>query len=148
MAVVKTMDIDVIVKKAANPKGVSFELKTGNNPPGQDVEFKNEGHPGVLVYFTIDDSKDSTGLQFKPTPGNALWVNSQGSACPTKQSVWNGFVPLSVEQRAGKNLRLLAYCRNVVQKKFAFTLWFLWPDGKEVDYDPIGDGLNGPRGSF
>lgn len=147
MAKVKEMDVDVIVTRASNPKGVSFALDAGKGR-AQRIELKNEKHPGIMLYFNIvDDPQNPTGLTFKPTPSNALWVNSQDTTCPTTASVWNQFVPLSVEDpdNVGKNTQLIVYCRNKVIKEFAFTLWFLWPDGREVDYDPIGDGQNGLR---
>lgn len=144
MANVKSMDVDVIVTRASNPKGVTFDLDDGHGKTNT-LDFDNNGHPGIMVYFNIvDDSKNPTGLTFKPTPSNALWVN-QGTppVCPTGPSTWDQFVPLSVEQ-GGK--QLMVYFRNMNPNvQFAFTLWFLWPDGTAVDYDPIGNGNNGPR---
>lgn len=138
----KNMEIDVIVTKANNPKGVTFELDAGNGKT-QSLDFKNDKHPGIMIYFNIVDP-DKTGLLFKPTPSNALWVESQGTppACPASPSTWNQFVPLSVE-RNGK--QLIVYNRNKSQKQFAFTFWFDWPDGTSVDYDPIGNNQNGQR---
>jgi hypothetical protein len=140
----KNMEIDVIVTKDAGPKGVSFVLGGPGTKP-HEVKFENNKHPGVMVYFNIKDP-DGTGTEFLPTPSNCLWVNSQDTTCPATASVWNQFVPLSVEDpdKTGKNTQLIAYCRNKVEKKFAFTLWFLGPNGP-VDYDPIGDGANGQR---
>jgi len=142
---VKKMDIDVIVTKDGSPKGASFALDNGAGKV-HEVKFINNKHPGFLIYFNIQDP-DGTELQFKPTPSNALWVNSLGTVCPAGPCVWNQFVPLSVEDpyKTGKNTQLIVYCRNKTIKKFAFTLWFLWPDGTAIDFDPIGDGQNGSR---
>lgn len=142
MPKVKHMDVDILVTKGpGGPKDVSFELDAGNGKTNQ-LDFKNDKHPGVLVYFNIVD-RDQTGLQFKPVPSEALWV-VEGSppTCPTKPSSWDQFVPLSVE-RQGK--QLLVYNRNQSQKEFAFSFWFLWPDGTPVDFDPVGNNQNGLR---
>jgi hypothetical protein len=145
---VKNMQVDVIVTKDTNPKGVSFALDAGKGKK-QTIDFDNDKHPGVMVYFNIveDDPQNPTGLVFKPTPSNCLWVDSQSTTCPPGPCVWNQFVPLSVEDpgKTGKNTQLIVYCRNKTVKQFAFTLWFLWPTGREVDYDPIGNGNNGQR---
>jgi len=141
----KNMDIDVIVTRdSGSPKGVSFGLNAGHGKT-HTVRFDNDHHPGIMVYFNIKDP-DDTGLEFKSTPSNAVWVNSLGTGCPTTQCIWNQFLPLSVEEdSAGKKTQLIVYCRNKAVKDFAFTLLFNWPDGREVDYDPIGNGSNGPR---
>ena len=141
----KNMNVDVVVSKAKNAKGVSFALKTGKKRAAHRVRFENDRHPGVMVYFNIKDP-NRTGLEFKQEPSQALWVNSQGTECPTNACHWDQFVPLSVEKNiAGKYKQLIVYCRNEQIKEFAFTLWFLKPDGTAVDYDPIGDGNNGLR---
>ena len=137
----KNMNVDVIVTNGpGGPTDVTFDLDD-NGVKTNTLTFKNDKHPGIIVYFNINDP-DGTGLLFQPVPGDALWVNSQGTACPTTPSVWNQFVPLSVE-KAGK--QLIVYCRNLAQQKFSFALRFLWPNGNGIDYDPIGDGQNGLR---
>jgi hypothetical protein len=144
----KDMDVDVIVTRGpGGPKDVSFDLDAGGGKTNS-LTFKNDNHPGVMVYFNfVDDAKNPTGLEFKPTPSNCLWVDSKSTTCPPGACVWNQFVPLSVEDphKKGKNTQLIVYCRNMTIKSFAFTLWFLWPDGTPQPYDPIGNGSNGPR---
>lgn len=138
----KDMEVDVIISPGpGGPESVSFELRPGGNR----LEFKNDNHPGVMVYFNIDDRAGS-GLLFQPEPADALWVAPPGQSCPTKPSTWAGFVPLSVEEDArGQNTRLIAYFRNLRVEQCKFALRFLWPDGRSEDYDPIGDGGNGLR---
>ena len=119
----------------------NFEFSGGN---GHDsLQFNNNNHPGVMVYFKIDD-RAGTGLLFEPDPRNALSVNP-GLANPPVGSQWPGFVPLSVgnEQR-----KLIVYCLNEQPPtQFKFTLHFVGASGP-VSWDPIGDGQNGPRGGF
>jgi hypothetical protein len=143
---VKTQTINVdIWADPKGPNGIGFALNEGFGRV-QRVAFSNGNHPGVLVYFKIDDDKKApTGLLFRPDPRDALWV-AQGSQDPVAGAQWPGFVPLSVENGRRK---LLVYCRNESPaQQFKFTLWFLDPQGLAIPYDPIGDGLNGPRGSF
>lgn len=146
----KDMNVDVIaIKDPASPHGVRFELGHGQPNP-QRVGFDNDGHPGVMVYFNLKD-RSRTGLEFKPTPSSALWVNSHGPVCPPGSCAWNGFLPLSVEKKGKKqkHKQLIVYCRNEEKKEFGFTLWFRRPavggGWEDVDYDPIGDGNNGLR---
>lgn len=143
MSDVRNKEVDIIVTKANNPKGVDFILDPRKGKPKSNrVKFNNKGHPGILVYFNIEDD-DNTGLVFKPNPGDALWVDGTGPNCPPPDgSTWDQFIPLSVE-KDGK--QLIVYNRNLNEQEFAFMFWFLWPDGTEVDYDPIGDNANGIR---
>ncbi|HEY0628305.1 MAG TPA: hypothetical protein VGD23_03160 [Sphingomicrobium sp.] len=142
MPYVRNKSISVVIPANAVPP---FELNENNGKgPGQKVDFKNSGHPGIVVYFNIRDPHN-TGLVFQPVPGDALWVAPPGQACPTSASAWEEFVPLSVEKKAGKNVQLIAYYRNQQQEQFNFALRFLKPDGTPVDYDPIGNGMNGLR---
>ena len=143
MTSAKDKDISVeITDDSTCEGGFSFALDVGNGPV-QEVSFKNRGHPGRVVYFRIKD-KCNSKLKFQPNPKDALWV-APGTGNPPAGAEWPGFIPLSVENEGQK---LIVYCRNEQAQKFKFTLRFLDPDGNEVDYDPIGDGLNGPRGSF
>jgi hypothetical protein len=141
----KNMDIDVIITPDASPKGVKFKLDGPGKTGPDEFQFKNDKHPGVLVYFNIKDPQD-TGIRFKPTPSTALWVRAATGTtlppCPTSPSTWVQFVPLSVEDD-GK--QLIVYNRNWNAKLFRYTLWFEWPDGTPVDHDPIGDNANGIR---
>ena len=118
-----------------------FEFNGGNGP--DKIRFDNNHHPGIMVYFKIKDT-GRTGLLFPPAPCHALSVNP-GTSNPPQGQQWDGFVPLSVENEQRK---LLVYCRNgSPPTQFKFTLHFTGPDGPK-DWDPIGDGLNGPRGGF
>jgi len=134
------MNMTVGVQISGTAQNPTFEFNGGNGP--QNIQFNNNGHPGVVVYFKINDG--GTGLRFPPNPGDALSVNQvDGNALEGPE--WPGFLPLSVENNQQK---LLAYCRNDVQnQQFKFTLHFDGPAGPK-DWDPIGDGLNGPRGGF
>jgi len=146
----KDMDVDVVITN--NPAGgYKFALDANNGQGGvQEVTFKNEHHPGIVIYFNIRDTAGS-GLTFQPVPGNAMWVKYAAPgdpppACPTKEATWNKFVPLSVEKdNQGKNTQLIVYYRNLQQQKFKFALRFLDTNGAPIDYDPIGDGTNGDR---
>jgi hypothetical protein len=143
MTSAKDKDITVeITEDPSGPCGFGFALDAGHGPV-QEVSFKNRDHPGRVVYFRIKD-KCKSGLTFQPDPKDAIWV-APGLGNPPEGAQWSGFIPLSVENEGRK---LIVYCRNEQPQKFKFTLRFLDPDGNEVDYDPIGDGLNGPRGSF
>lgn len=138
----KDMDVDVVITQGpGGPNDVLFELQPG----GQRLIFKNDNHPGVMVFFNIDDRAES-GLLFQSNPADALWVANPGQPCPNNASAWAGFVPLSVEQDShGKNTRLIAYFRNLKVEECKFALRFQWPDGSPKIYDPIGDGQNGLR---
>lgn len=144
----KDMDVDVVITQGpAGPKDVKFALRPG----GDRLEFKNDNHPAVMVFFNIDDHAKS-GLFFQPDPAKALWVaaptgpGAPPPSCPNSSSAWQGFVPLSVEQDShGRNTRLIAYVRNLSVEQCRFALRFLWPDGTPENYDPIGDGKDGPR---
>jgi hypothetical protein len=138
----------VATTNAGSPGGIHFELNENNgNGPAQDVDFDNDKHPGLVVYFNLKDSTGK-GLVFQPVPSDALWVNysppgNPPPQCPTKQSAWDGFMPLSVEKNGSQ---LIVYCRNRdKQQKFRFALRFVKADGNEIDYDPIGNGNNGQR---
>ncbi|HEU4956687.1 MAG TPA: hypothetical protein VFT40_03565 [Sphingomicrobium sp.] len=143
MTSAKDKDITVeITDDPEGPCGFGFSLDAGDGPV-QEVSFKNRDHPGRVVYFRIKD-KCNSKLVFQPDPKDALWV-APGLGNPPAGSQWPGFIPLSVENEGRK---LIVYCRNEREEKWKFTLRFLDPTGKEVEYDPIGDGLNGPRGGF
>lgn len=115
----------------------------------QRVTFRNGGHPGVMIYFDIDD-RANTGLTFQPVPGDAIWAAPDENgwpappACPVvAPAPWSELVPLSVER--GGN-QLIVYFRNTnPDVHFPFALRFVDPDGNGVNYDPIGDGANGLR---
>ena len=127
----KDMDIDVSITKDGNsPNGLKFGFGSGKK---DSLDFHNEKHPGVMCYFNID-SEDGTGLLFQSDPSNALRVDDPPGG--------RQLVPLSVEE-GGK--LLIAYCRNLIAQQFKFTLRFVDKDGKAVDWDPIGNGSNGPR---
>lgn len=136
----------VKVEITPNPKaknGYDFKLDGPGVTSDDEIKFENFDNPGYVVYFKIKDVHQ-TGLRFRPDAEDALWVNA-GLGNPPPDSQWPGFVPLSVENDEKK---LIVYCRNKLPKqKFKFTLRFLGPNGP-IDWDPIGDGLNGPRGSF
>lgn len=151
---VKNQSIRVIMKADAGaPDGVRFALNANNGKgPVQRISFENNGHQGILTYFNIEDP-DNTGLLFPPSPSNALWVNfsppnhPNPPPCPDPNNPpppWAGFIPVSVENN---QRQLIVYCRNLDQQIFKFALRFIGPNGP-VNYDPIGDGLNGPRGGF
>jgi hypothetical protein len=126
-----------ITNDPAAPSGFGFAFNPGNP---NTIQFANNNFPGFMVYFRINDI-DNTGLLFPPDPQAALSVQL-GGAMPQP---WGGFVPLSVENNGQK---LIVYCRNEnPPTRFKFTLWFMGPGGP-VSWDPIGDGLNGPRGGF
>jgi hypothetical protein len=142
-------DKSIRVIMTADPKapdGVRFTLNANNgNGPVQQVRFDNNGHPGILVYFNIEDD-DNTGLLFQPVPSDALWVNysapgAPAPPCPINPAAWDGFIPVSVEDNGNQ---LIVYCRNLDKQFFRFALRFLGPNGP-VNYDPIGDGNNGMR---
>ena len=152
MPYVRNKSISVVITETG-PKTVDIVLNENNgNGPTHEIKFKNEKHPGLVVYFNIRDP-DGTGLQFVDNPSNAMWVAAPiGSGknpppCPPPNGAkWAGFVPLSVEtDKNGKRTQLIAYFRNEKEAKCRFALRLEWPDGTPEDYDPIGDGANGPR---
>lgn len=129
--------------------GYDFALNSNNGKgPIQDVDFDNDHHPGIIVYFNIDDNTAAGGMTFQPKPSDAVWAAAPGApwpappACPVNPSHWDQFIPLSVEQNGAQ---LIVYFRN--EKKgihFPFALRFVGPNGP-VNYDPIGNGNNGMR---
>lgn len=151
MPYVRNKTIRVIIKAdAGHPDGVRFEMNTNNGQgPVQKVKFENKKHPGLVVYFNIEDP-DNTGLLFPPVPGDALWANfsppndPNPPPCPDPNNPpppWPGFIPVSVEDN---QRQLIVYCRNLDKQLFKFALRFVGPNGP-VNYDPIGDGADGPR---
>lgn len=145
MAYPKNDTIKVVITSnptPGNPNGVAFALKESNaGGPVQAIHFKNDQHPGTMVYFKIDDQAKS-GLLFQQDPKDALWVQV-GNNNPPAGATWPGFVPLSVEN---DDTRLIVYNRNLVAGvQFKFTLRFRWPNGNAIDYDPIGNDNNGLR---
>jgi hypothetical protein len=132
----KTVGVEISGTSAAP----NFEFSGGD--ARDRIRFNNNGSPGVIVYFKINDG--GTGLRFPPDARDALSVDLVAGN-PPAGPLWPGFVPLSVENNQQK---LLVYCRNEVQnQEFKFTLHFVGPQGPK-SWDPIGDGLNGPRGGF
>ena len=151
MPYVRNKSISVVITNG--PNGLEFALNENNgNGPVDEVIFKNEKHPGLVVYFNIRDTANS-GLTFQPCPGDALWVNAPTGptapppVCPPGAMGWEGFVPLSVEadKDGNPNMQLIAYLRNLNKGKCKFVLRFVDTNGAPVDYDPIGNGSNGPR---
>ena len=122
--------------------GYEFALDENNGQgPVQKIKFKNDNHPGTMVYFKIYDP-DNTGLVFQPDPAQALWV-AEGVNNPPAGAKWPGFVPLSVETNG---TRLMVYNRNLKNGiTFKFTLRFQDSGGLPVEYDPIGNDMNGSR---
>lgn len=139
----KNMTVKVVISRA-NP-GAPVTFAFDDNPGEEDrIEFLNDDHPGFFVYFKIKDV-NKTGLRFRLKPKDALWV-ALGNQCPPDGAQWPGFIPLSVENEGRK---LIVYCRNEDEEEFRFALRFRRLDGAlEEDWDPIGDGLDGPRGTF
>ena len=150
MPYVRNQSIRVIATAhPGSPGGIHYDLNENNGQgPKQEIDFDNKKHPGIVVYFNLEDSTGQ-GLVFRPVPSEALWVNysapgAPAPSCPTKAAAWVGFIPLSVE-KYGK--QLIVYCRNLDKlQKFKFALRFLDGNGAPVvDYDPIGNGNNGDR---
>jgi len=137
----KNDTIRVVINK--NPAGgYLFALDENNGKgPVHEIKFKNENHPGTMVYFKLDDP-DETGLVFQPDPAQAMWV-ALGLNNPPAGAKWPGFIPLSVED---DGTRLMVYNRNLTKNtKFKFTLRFKDSGGQAVEYDPIGNDQNGSR---
>ena len=155
MAYVRNRTVRVVITD--NPLGgFSFALNSNNGfGPVQNVDFDNDNHPGVIVYFNIDNRTNSV-LRFQPVPSQALWVQPPGgpwvvppgSNCPALPSSWPGFVPLSVEadQFGNPGQQLIVYDRNEnAGVQFQFALRFIDAAGNPVNYDPIGNDNNGLR---
>ena len=152
----KFREIDIEVEKLPAPTpdwpdGYSFSMKEGGNGLNNQIEFKNDRHPGFLLTFTIDDSKDSTGCRFLPDPTDAMWVQpavgSAPPACPdTVPAHWQEFAAIDVVDLDAANpcATLLVFNKNDRDAKFAFTFRFNIPGvAHPVIYDPIGTNKNG-----
>jgi hypothetical protein len=139
----KNMTVKVEISRA-NP-GAPVTFAFDDNPGSADrIIFENDDHPGFFVYFKIKDV-NKTGLRFRLDPEEALRIDEVGGQPPANLQ-WPGFIPLSVENEGKK---LIVYCRNEDEVEFKFTLRFRRLDGTlDKEWDPIGDGLDGPRGSF
>jgi hypothetical protein len=136
-----TVKVEITRDNPGDPVSFAFHDNPGN---ADTIEFLNDNHPGFLVYFKIKDV-NRTGLRFRLDPDDALRIDEVGGQPPANLS-WPGFIPLSVENDGKK---LIVYCRNEDEVEFKFTLRFRRLDGTlQADWDPIGDGLDGPRGTF
>jgi hypothetical protein len=152
MPYAKNKNIRVVITKDASGQ-IEFGLQQSSGwPAKQKVSFHNGGHPGVMIYFEIDD-QDNSGLTFQPAPADAIWAAPPGAPWPAPPNCpanapppWAELVPLSVERdNQGNNTLLIVYFRNSNPGVlFPFALRFVGPHGP-VNYDPIGDGNNGLR---
>ena len=143
----KNWAIKVVITREDPGDPITFRFEDHGNAAPDRIRFENDDHPGFMVYFKIKDtSKNKTGLRFRPDPDDALRID-QVNGNPPPNLKWPGFIPISVENEGRK---LIVYCRNLVRnEEFKFTLRFARPDGTlHKDWDPIGDGLDGPRGTF
>lgn len=140
----KNWAIKVEITRENPGDNVKFNFDDHDNDKPDEIEFLNDNHPGFMIYFKIKDV-NKTGLRFRADPDEALRID-EVNGNPPPNLKWPGFVPISVENEGKK---LIVYCRNKLPKeKFKFTLRFQSPSCPDEDWDPIGDGLNGPRGSF
>ena len=144
----KRKDTTVRIKKDDDePHGLKFDFKHGPFGGGtQKQEYKNDGHPGFLIHFTIDDDARS-GLLFPEDPYDALWVHpvqSEHDPCPPKGARWPVFNPERVED-GGRTL--VVRNENRCYDLFKFSLNFTRnrgdPDAELVCWDPIGINRNG-----
>jgi hypothetical protein len=146
-------DIDIAVTKLSAPTpewpdGYQFEMEEGGKKIGKKVDFKNNGHPGFIVMFTIVD-KDKTGCQFLPDLDDAMWVQPSGlpdPPCPSSPAYWGQFRAIDVINHAkdDRYKTLMVSNKNDYQQMFAFTLRFEIPGHhKVVEFDPVGNNQNG-----
>ena len=152
----KLDEIDIIVTKLPAPttqwpQGYSFEMKRGSKYLGKKLEFQNHGHPGFIIYFSLQegDPHHPTGCQFLPDLPGVMWVQQSDlpdPPCPRYPCTWEQFSAIDVVKNEDDepNRGLIVSNRNDFQKMFAFTLRFEIPGYPDVvEFDPIGSNQNG-----
>lgn len=146
MAGAKQETVRVILTPDASwPDGIKKEFQSGLGGPNQ-LTFRNNHHPGFIVDFVIDDPH-GTGYLFPADKRKAMWtklLDGTTDECVTHSEHWSGFEATSVSSDF-RTLTVSNPNRNV--ERFAFTLRFTKnpQQGNCIDWDPIGNDMNGPR---
>ncbi len=117
--------------------------------PDNEIVFANKEHPGFLIFFDLDNSKNPRYF-FPNTPEAALWSKTEDSSgcCPAKWQHWEQFMPKAVHKVQGQNRTLIVRNINGFEKRFGYTLRVTkTPNddfGDFLDLDPGGTNTNGP----
>lgn len=136
-----------IKKDDDEPHGLKFDFKDGPFGKGtQKQTYDNDGHPGFLIHFTIDDDAES-GLLFPKDPYSAIWVHqvqNENGPCPPRGARWPEFNP---EEVIDEGRTLVVRNQNRCYDLFKFSLNFVRnrdnPNETPVCWDPIGINRNG-----
>lgn len=152
MSEAKQADVTISYKPGEEPP---FTLTTGlPKGPGGEIIFKNDGHPGFFVNYTLDDSWGD--YVFPNDTDQALCsavIEDGENSCPS-EGVWPEFYAHKVKD----NNRTLVV-RNINGKlpqgkdevRFGYTLYITENpngDGDFLELDPIGANQNGNTGKF
>lgn len=127
------------------PDGIKKKFQSNLGGP-DELTFRNDHHPGFIVDFVIHDPQN-TGYLFPADKDEAMWckrLDGTSDDCVTSRQHWNGFEATAVSS----DFRTLTVSNpNENVERFAFTLRFTKePQGSDcIDWDPIGNGMNGPR---
>lgn len=128
------------------PDGIQKKFQSNLGGP-DELTFRNKNHPGFIVDFVIHDPQ-GTGYLFPEDKDKAMWctrLNGGSKECATVGDHWNGFEATAVSA----DFKTLTVSNpNLNQERFAFTLRFTQDPqkGNCIDWDPIGNDMNGPRG--
>lgn len=142
----KTTKIRIRKDKDA-PNGYKFDFKQFLGGT-QKQKYQNDGRPGFLIDFEIDDHA-SSGLLFPKDIRKAMWVHPVADAqgpCPQENASWQEFTAVSVSND-GKVLTV----RNTNNRCQMFKFLFNFTPDREnseatlVPWDPIGDNRNGSQ---
>ena len=143
------------------PAPVEVEVRIFNDPirgpqdfklvsgivSGDELNFRNNGHPGFIVTFKIVNEVAGVEFRFLPVLADALWVRplvDPADGCPGQQCSWTQFQAQAV---SGDGQRLIVRNRNEFTQKFGFALKVTTnAAGAAVQtIDPIGNNQNGPQ---
>ncbi len=137
----------ILTPDSAWPDGIKKEFQS-NLANGDLLTFKNNNHPGFIVYFTIQDPQKTEYL-FPSDIKKAMWVKKLTGApgedkCAKQSEYWDGFVATGVSSDF-KTLTVSNPNKDI--EDFVFTLRFTKnpQSGNCIDWDPGGSDQNGPR---
>lgn len=138
--------VDVYVELSLNKqRKLDFRLHGGHLLEGDQLVFRNSGHPGFIVNFRLLDPH-GTGFVFPHDHKAALSsarIRSPDDECP-KKGQWGIFKSVDVKD---SNRTLVVRNINNEVALFGFTLW-VTDNPNSIDrlepLDPVGSNQNGP----
>jgi len=140
----RVVTIGLIITEATND---GFELRLPPEVPISSqgyLVFRNHGHDGFLINFTIDDGEGIGRDYFFPDDrDDAMWVQkvSGDGACPDDRCHWGQFKAIDVDA-TGKTLTVRN--KNGHPQYFGFALRVGEDrNNPTLTFDPVGDNQNG-----